>query len=55
MDITYTPEQQALQQRLAEYMKTIVTDDLIQEKKNPELFEIEREKMINGLNGFRKY
>jgi len=57
MDISYTPEQQALKQKLAEYMSTIVTDDLLEEKKDPELFEgggpVFKEKMLKmGRDGW---
>ncbi|MCB1614618.1 MAG: acyl-CoA dehydrogenase family protein [Pseudomonadales bacterium] len=39
MDISYTPEQQALKNRIANYFKDFVTPDLIEEKKHPDFFE----------------
>ncbi len=39
MDISYTPEQQALKDRLSAYFKDFITPDLVEEKKNPEMFE----------------
>ncbi len=39
MDIAYTSAQQALQQRVAAYMQSIATPDLLDEMKDPEYFE----------------
>lgn len=39
MEISYTAKQQALKEELATYLKTLVTQDLLEEKKDPELFE----------------
>lgn len=57
MDISYTPEQQALKQRIAEYMKGIATEDLFDEMKDPNRFEgggpVFKEKMIQmGKDGW---
>ena len=39
MFIAYTPEQQALKDRVSNYFRDFITEDLIEEKKDPELFE----------------
>jgi alkylation response protein AidB-like acyl-CoA dehydrogenase len=57
MHIAYTPEQQALKQEVATYLKSIVTDELLEEKKDPELFEgggpVFRAKMLQmGVDGW---
>ena len=39
MHIAYTPEQQALKDRLSEYFSKFITNDLLEEKQNPETFE----------------
>jgi alkylation response protein AidB-like acyl-CoA dehydrogenase len=57
MDISYTKEQQALKERIAEYMKGIVTPELVEEMKDPEFFEgggpVFKEKMLQmGKDGW---
>jgi alkylation response protein AidB-like acyl-CoA dehydrogenase len=57
MKIGYTSEQQALKEKVARYMKEIMTADLIEEKKDPQYFEgggpIFREKMLKmGREGW---
>lgn len=57
MKICYTPEQQALKEKVARYMQEIVTDDLLEEKKNPAYFEgggpVFKEKMLKmGREGW---
>lgn len=39
MNISYTPEQQALKEEVAAYMRGITTDDLLEEMRDPECFE----------------
>ena len=39
MDISYTTEQLALKKRVADYMEGFVSDDFLQEKKDPRYFE----------------
>jgi alkylation response protein AidB-like acyl-CoA dehydrogenase len=57
MKICYTPEQQALKEKIAAYMREIMTPDLLEEKKNPQYFEgggpVFREKMLKmGREGW---
>lgn len=57
MKICYTPEQQALKEKIRAYMKEIATDALHNEKKDPNLFEgggpVFREKMLKmGRDGW---
>jgi alkylation response protein AidB-like acyl-CoA dehydrogenase len=57
MNISYTPEQLALKQKVANYMQEIVTADLLEEKKDPQYFEgggpVFKEKMLKmGREGW---
>ncbi|HQQ64255.1 MAG TPA: acyl-CoA dehydrogenase family protein [Pseudomonadales bacterium] len=57
MKICYTPEQQALKEKVARYMQAIMTPDLLEEKKDPQYFEgggpVFREKMLKmGREGW---
>jgi 3-oxocholest-4-en-26-oyl-CoA dehydrogenase alpha subunit len=57
MKIAYTPEQQALKEKVARYMQEILTPDLLEEKKDPAFFEgggpVFKEKMLKmGRDGW---
>lgn len=57
MKIAYTPEQQALKEKVAAYMREIVSADLLAEKQDPRYFEgggpVFREKMLKmGREGW---